>query len=678
MKNILKNGAPAIVSEAGEPVISVASCGVRYTGDGESKTELVGGEWSLDGGTATCGGAALTFSREGDGIKISAEYRYGGPDLGRTDEFIVLKGRFEEPVKTLVAPGVREVNGIKTNEMLTSVETMEMDEDTVFECGDFAALVTPSGKKYIAGYLTYREYFGGITVRGDGSFEVKAYTEEAPLPTGGALRSDVFYFTECDDIVAGLPRYCDLCVREMTGEPRLKFDVPYGFCTWYYYLGDVTGEIVTRSVEDLVRYRDLLPAKYMQIDDGWQVYYGQWEVNEKFSRGMKAYADEIKAAGLTPGLWFAPLWANKARVRQEHPEYFAVSRETGETTICFDFSVPEACDFLRDVMRRATVEWGYKYLKLDLITTTLGAYRYRDPSFNSLKNYRRMMEIVNETVPEDTFILGCTAPFGPSIGLVDGMRVSCDIGGDWDGLRAVFNAVLKRYYYHKRFFINDADCLIVRKAENEDDECRRNCTRTDEEIKIYISAAAASGGALMLSDKLRLMSEDQLRQISLLYPINTEAAIPLDLTERWIPGILDCGVRRGIRTLILINWEEKDLTLTVPLGAGGRRVFEFWDHRYEGVFNGEYETVLAPHTCRVLHITEAGHPAVIGCGNEVIPTLEQTFENGKLTFTFIKPGDTVYVAAESLSGDDAITEKIGDDLFRVRENGRMTVVLDAR
>ena len=215
-------------------------------------------------------------------------------------------------------------------------------------------------------------------------------------------------------------------------------------------------------------------------------------------------------------------------------------------------------------------------------------------------------------------------------------------------------------------------------SSNEDGECRRNCTRTDEEIKTYISAAAASGGTLMLSDKLRLMGEYQLEQISRLYPINTEAAIPLDLTERWLPGILDCGVRRGIRTVMFLNWEEKDLDLSVLLGPGEHRVFEFWSRRFEGVFGDEYTATVAPHTCRVLHITDAGSPAVVGCENEVIPTLEQSFERGKLTFKFIKPGDAVFVAAEELAGDCARIEKVAEGLFRVTENGEMTVALDAK
>ena len=59
--------------------------------------------------------------------------------------------------------------------------------------------------------------------------------------------------------------------------------------------------------------------------------------------------------------------------------------------------------------------------------------------------------VIAETVPEDTFLLGCTAPFMPSIGLVDGVRSSCDIFGDWASLKETMLRTLKRFYYHKRF-----------------------------------------------------------------------------------------------------------------------------------------------------------------------------------------------------------------------------------
>ena len=675
MKFITKNGRLFLKDESGATVLSDVSCGVNVKEPERGDIAvLTNDSWASAGdGVFISGDTTVTSSDAKDGIEFFSEYK-AGSDIARCEEFVVLRGKLTEKIARYLAPYVRDSNGSRTNEMLTSVESLGIRPDEEVECGDFAVIETESGKRYIFGYLTFLEYFSGIKIRGDGTVEVRAYTEQTPVTKGRKLKSDLFLIEKIDDPVTALQLYSDMCVKKMIGSPRCKFEVPYGFCTWYYYLSDISEQTVTNSVEDLVSLNGKLPAKYVQIDDGWQVCYGQWEENEKFPGGMKKCADEIKAAGYLPGLWFAPLWANKARIRQEHPEYFAVDR-ADERTICLDLSVPEACSFLRDVMRRATYEWGYKYLKLDLMTTTLGAYRYSDPSFNSLKNYRRCLEVINEAVPDDTFILGCTAPFGPSIGLVDGIRVSPDIGGDWTSLKIVFNTVLKRYHYHKRFFINDADCLIVRKAENEDEECRRNCDRTDDEIKCYISAAAASGGILMLSDKLRLMSEEQIDQISRLYPINTEAALPLDIMDSYVPCVLDCGERGPIRTVMLINWEDDEKRLEVPLGEGKRRLFSFWDREYLGVFEDKYSETLAPHTCRVLHITQDGEPGVVGCENEVVPVLDMKYEDGKLSFTFIKPGDTVVIAAERVSGDAEINQ-IAPGLFSATGKGAVTLTAE--
>ena len=669
-----ENGKTVLTDKDGKAILTDISCGINIK-DPERGDEalLIADGWVADGGVLRSGGASVSSSPEGEGIKFFSEYKTDR-DVARCEELVVLRGKLTERITRYLAPYVRDANGSRTNEMLTSVESLGIAPDAEVECGDFAVIETESGEKYLLGYLTFLEHFSGIRIKGDGTVEIRAYMEQAPVAAGEKLKSDLFYVVGIDDPVTALPEYSDLCVREMIGVPRLKFDVPYGFCTWYYYLSDISEQTVSNSVEDLVALRGKLPAKYVQIDDGWQVFYGQWEENEKFPGGMKKCADEIKAAGFLPGLWFAPLWANKARVRQEHPEYFAVDRN-GERTICLDLSVPQARDFLSGVMKKATYEWGFKYLKLDLMTTTLGAYRYADPSFNSLKNYRKCLEVINDAVPDDTFILGCTAPFGPSIGLVDGIRVSPDIGGDWTSLKIVFNTVLKRYHYHKKFFINDADCLIVRKAENEDDECRRNCTRTDDEIKCYISAAAASGGVLMLSDKLRLMSAEQIEQISYLYPINTEAALPLDIMDAYVPCVLDCGERGAVRTVMLINWEDGEKSFEIPLGEGKNRLFSFWDRKYLGVFEGKYAETLAPHTCRVLHITKDGAPAVIGCENEVVPVLDQKSEDGKLTFTFIKPNDTVVIAAERVSGSAKI-EEIAPGVFTATGEGTVTLTAE--
>ncbi len=671
MKISILNGAPAVYLNSDTPIFTDITCGVRYkNAEGEMMSDYINGTWTVtekDGTyVASCDGANLTFASEGKGFTVKCDYVRTGDSLERCDDFVSFRGKFKSKVKKLVAAEIREVNGNKTNEMLTGIYTIDFTTHNTpdHECGDFGAMITEEGEGYIAGLLTTNGYFGGVNVEQCGTIEARCFTERHSLPFGKAMVSEVFYVTPADDLIREIGDYCDIVTKYSEFAPRHKFDVPSGFCTWYYYLNEISSDIVKRSAEEMASHRDTLPVRYVQIDDGWQVCYGQWEENDKFTVGMKSLADKIKSEGFLPGLWFAPLWARIAKVAKEHPEYFAKDRDTGEQTLCVDYSVPGAREYMKEVFRRATYDWGFKYLKLDLMSTCLGAYVYSDPDFNSLRNYKECMKLVAETVPEDTFILGCTAPLMPSIGLVDGMRVSCDIFEDWNSVKDVMNRTLKRYYYHKRFFINDADCLIIRKSENEDDECQRRCTRNDEEIKSYISATAASGGVLMFSDKLSLLSDEQKKMLSYLFPQNKDAALPLDLFERPIPSVLDCGVKGKIRTVVLINWGDEDLTLSV--NADRCHAFEFWTGEYRGICNGDYTVTLKPHCCEVLFFTEAGTPAVIGTDSALVPDIEQSTEGDRLAFTFEKKGETLYVAADAVCGDGVSVQKLADGIFAVK------------
>ncbi len=672
MKISLYNGSPAIYDKDGELLIYNISCGVRYKGAFYNTLEnMSAGEWKIaesDGELFfESENAKLWFSTEGDGIKFRTEYTNTGDNIEKLDDFIVIRGCFSRRLTRLFGNTLNLSNGIKTNEMLSTVQTLRLVSGQRAYFGDFAAVEDSAGRNFIAGFLTFKEFFGRLSVSEDGSFEVCHDPEMHPLANGESLKSDLFYITECDDIVRALPDYCDISLKYMCENgPRKKFDVPTGYCTWYYYLNQLDERIIKNSVEDLKNIRETIPVKYMQVDDGWQISYGDWEANDKFPEGMKACADNIRAAGLIPGLWFAPFWAgNNSSLKKEHPEYFAKSRVTGEISNCLDFSVPEVCDLIGEVFRRASCDWGFKYLKLDGISTVLGAHKYARDDFNSAKNYRKCLEIINASVSEDTFILGCTAPFGGGVGLVDGMRVSCDIFEHWGSICDVFNSVLNRYYYHNRYFINDSDCLIIRTSANEDAECRRPCLRTDEEIKTYISVTAASGGTVMFSDKMCLLDEGQLKRLGYLFPLNSEAALPLDLMDSKIPGVLDCGKRGKVHIYMLVNWDnvEKEMSVNV----GDTHIFEFWSQKYLGKRNGVYKSKIAPHSTEVIFATEADTCAVIGTDDVIIPTIRQSFENGTLSVDFIKKGETIFVAADFLNGDGCEIKKLSDGLYSVKQ-----------
>ena len=671
----LFNSKPAITDKNGNIIISDIVCGLRH----EVGCNLSDSTWSLSedelGTFAECNGTTLRF-RETDGkLMLALRYVHRGESVTFSNELIVLGGKLTDKAVSTYGSPVRDCDGVKVNEMLTDVEHIYLAERGATECGDYVTVRTENNA-FFSAFVTSNEFFGGFFVSPDGTFEARQYTEGRDIKEGDVLESDILMITFSKGFHGDLDTYCDVFGRLSDYPPKNKFDVPSGYCTWYYYFGNISDSIVDNAVTEIASEKERMPVQYVQIDDGWQVYYGEWEENDRFEGGMKAHADHIKAEGFVPGLWFAPTWANKAKIRQEHPEYFAVDRKTGEITKTLDLSVPESAEFIKEVFRKATYDWGYKYLKLDLFTACFGTLRFRDPTFNSMKNVKECIRVINEAVPEDTFILGCTCPFAPVVGLVDGIRTSCDIGGDWDSTKQVFNRVLNRLFYHKKLFICDADCLIIRSPENEDEDCRRPCTRTDDEIKTFISATAASGGILMFSDKLSLLDESQREMLSYVFPQNKQAAHVVDLGCDYIPGILDCGKRGSIRTVMLTNWNEVEQTMGIDIECA--HVFEFWSRSYKGIVRGRYESVIAPRCTEVLFLTEGDAPAVVGNDSTLIPTAEYDLDGSRLEVSFCKKNEGLYVAASEVESETCDVTKVADGLFKITSKGSDSAVLTVK
>lgn len=137
---------------------------------------------------------------------------------------------------------------------------------------------------------------------------------------------------------------------------------------------------------------------------------------------------------------------------------------------------------------------------------------------------------------------------------------------------------------------------------------------------------AASGGAVMLSDKMPLLKDHQFKLISKLFPLNKEAAIPLDLMDSFIPGVLDFGVRNGTRTVALINWGDADTEMCVP-DSRGKLAFEFWSQNFMGQCDSDIKVKIEPHGCRVYFLTEPGYGAIVGTDSSVVMNLTNGEKN---------------------------------------------------
>src|SRR5262249_53894146 len=158
-----------------------------------------------------------------------------------------------------------------------------------------------------------------------------------------------------------------------------------GWCSWYHYFHSITEEAMRANLRALGELRDSFPIEVVQLDDGYQAALGDWDrTNGKFPGGLKALADEIRAAGFIAGIWTAPFFAARdSAVMREHPDWFIRHRETGQplragynpawTTsddpyaYALDPSNQECTGHLQRLFARIVHEFGFDYLKLDFL-----------------------------------------------------------------------------------------------------------------------------------------------------------------------------------------------------------------------------------------------------------------------------------------------------------------------
>lgn len=263
--------------------------------------------------------------------------------------------------------------------------------------------------------------------------------------------------------------------KVMCTDPILPKAPVYGSNNWYYAYGNSSyDEIMTDAslIAELAGQNENKP--YMVIDDGWSVKSccGPWIPNEKYG-DMKKVADEFKAKGLKPGIWFRPL--HDAVAYAEHPNWRIKRRVNNEDKLFYlDPTNPEVQQYLRENIR-TIIGWGYELIKHDFSTFDMfGAFgftlngkitNYDDWSFydKSKTNAEIVLDfykLIREEA-KDAVIIGCNTISHLCAGLVEVNRIGDDTSGNvWSRTRAVgVNTLAFRLCQNGSFYMVDADCI---------------------------------------------------------------------------------------------------------------------------------------------------------------------------------------------------------------------------
>lgn len=577
---------------------------IEYRGDKHNMLEINSGAWVLSqsGNQAQSAVAegvfTVTAKKTNGGVALSLSFRAAKDFAKRKCYRLILNGFLPVRAQALQFNHTQVADRVRDFEMGSKSLGMGLIANQREEASQYLAFKAKGGVYGVLGFVTFENFFGEIAFNENGEFEMYANLEENEVCGGDLIKTDECWIC----VQRGNADILSLYGKQIAKKHGVagKCELPTGWCSWYYYGPNISQEKILENMREAKVHE--LPIKYIQIDDGWQKCYGDWTENERFPMGMKALADQIKAAGYTPGIWVSPfLFAADSQTFKDNPEFF-VRGANGEfhPNRLIDYSVKGARQWLYDLAHKLSVEWGYRYIKIDLVSYRLAKIGYKKKGFNAIKNFREAIKIMRSAVTPDTVFLTCTSPVGASAGIAECVRVSDDIFERWDSLKTVARQVFRRYYVSE--YINlDPDCLMVRTKDKHDDETFRICVRDEREIKTFVNFMSASGGAVMLSDKFSLLEESDFEKIKTLFPINKTPAKPLDIFERDVPSILYYGNRGGLDMYAIFNWSNAVDTLKVPFGKE-KFVKGYYSQAVERTAN--FQITLAPHDSEIIYVAE--------------------------------------------------------------------------
>jgi len=213
------------------------------------------------------------------------------------------------------------------------------------------------------------------------------------------------------------------------------------------------------------------------------------------------------------------------------------------------------------------------------------------------------------------------------MGHIDAMRIGADVEAVWQyrsllwltGLRSfpslenALQNVITRAALHRRWWINDPDCLLIRNSRSR---------LSNAELVTATTVLAMAGGMLMLSDDLPAVPSERLGlALRAIPPTDRSPFIP-DLFIREQPSFLRAEQPWGGWLISQINWESSDVRSEPNVQVWGIdpnlfvRVIDVHRGVDLGMCRGQLpQTHLMPHGCILYSLSTLPHaiPKLLAC-----------------------------------------------------------------
>lgn len=496
------------------------------------------------------------------------------------------------------------------------------------------------------GYLENNLCLGNLLISKTAADQISfvaesVYAPQLTLKPGKTISSSRLMINIADNPYAALEMYADAVGK--INKAR-KHSVVNGWCSWFYTLAQVSEDEVLRNTEFASKHLKQYGLEYIQIDEGFQRWHGDWEGNDRFPHGMKWLAGKIKSYGFKAGLWISPyVISGPAEVFQKHPDWLLKKADGSLKRIGnwaenaeppqdenpkrygLDITHPEAAKWLYNLIDTIVNDWGYEMIKIDFVAwSVLAAERFYNNTLSSAQVYRRGMEIMRSAAGEKCHILEC-GPGALTTGLVDSMRIEVDVNyGFADAAWETYfthpagstSAAAKRYYFHNRTYTNDADHICMSLLSN-------------QQAEAAATIIALSGGNMISGDRLIQLDAYKLEILKKITPSFGEAAKPVDLFDAKMQLVFALKIKKQFAEWTIAGFFNASLTETVEKKFPLKRLwldenktylaFDFWKQQFFGEIKNEIKVSVQPGSVCLLSLHEkTGKPQFLSTDRHVL------------------------------------------------------------
>lgn len=343
-------------------------------------------------------------------------------------------------------------------------------------------------------------------------------------------------------------------------QPAVEQDLPIIFNEWCTSWGNPTHENVVAIAD---RLRDTT-VKYLVIDAGWYKpsgdvnwanSQGDWTPSPQlFPHGLKAVADDIRARGLVPGLWFE--WEVAGPGAAAFKLVDRMLKRDGVPILCGDrhfwnLNDPAAMTYLQERVINLLVECGIGYVKIDYNETIGigcdGAESLGEGLRRQVEGVYRMLDILHRRLPS-LVIENCSSG---GHRLEPSMMTRHAMGSFSDAHECVEIPIIAANLHNLVLPRQSQIWAVLKKA--------------DDPHRLVYSLAATFLGRMCLSGEIAGLADDQWQVVQQAMALYRDVAqiIKLGRTRKLTPDIPSLRHPEGAQAVLRTSYDQDEAMLVV-------------------------------------------------------------------------------------------------------------------